>query len=194
MTLQPAEFLAECRRRGVRLSVTGDKIRASGTPPSKPDAFTRYLVHHKAALLPLIVPEKLALAPNPQEPGLPPVPEVGVGEASVSSKVASSEPDEQESESAEVFTVLVQQALADAYLEAQEGTLNARLGTWAKSRGVTVRDPSRWLALAVARAERLEARYGPRWFTVNEAGVELADDLAAFALWYLREETEALPE
>jgi hypothetical protein len=69
MTRKPAEFLAECRRRGVRLSASGGKIRASGTPPSRPESFARYLTLHKNELLDLLTPgavsRSFATAPNP---------------------------------------------------------------------------------------------------------------------------------
>lgn len=54
MTPAPSDFVTTCNRRGIRLQVVGDKIRATGTPPPNPEAFAAYLRAHKPALLELL--------------------------------------------------------------------------------------------------------------------------------------------
>lgn len=44
-------FLAECQRRGIKLTVQGETIKASGRPPAKPEAFKAYLIAKKPELL-----------------------------------------------------------------------------------------------------------------------------------------------
>lgn len=50
----PAEFVAECRQRGIKLTVKGDTIRATGKPPANPERFAAYLQKQKEELITLL--------------------------------------------------------------------------------------------------------------------------------------------
>ncbi|MBB6054110.1 hypothetical protein [Armatimonas rosea] len=50
----PADFLAECRKRGIKLAATNGTIKATGRPPARPDSFAKYLQTHKEELLSLL--------------------------------------------------------------------------------------------------------------------------------------------
>jgi hypothetical protein len=60
----PEAFLAECHRRGIRLTVSGETIKASGRPPARPEAFKAYLIAKKPELLKVLQ----APAINPKKP------------------------------------------------------------------------------------------------------------------------------
>lgn len=50
----PEAFLAECQRRGIRLTAEDSKIKASGRPPTNPSKFHAYLIAKKPELLALL--------------------------------------------------------------------------------------------------------------------------------------------
>ena len=50
----PEGFLAECRKRGIKLAVKGETIKATGKPPAKPEAFAAFLRAKKPELLALL--------------------------------------------------------------------------------------------------------------------------------------------
>lgn len=59
MTAQPSirtpeAFLAECRRRGIKLSLSGDRIEATGRRPANPEKFTAFLRAKKPELAALL--------------------------------------------------------------------------------------------------------------------------------------------
>ena len=54
-TLQtPEGFLAECQRRGIKLTAQGGTIKASGKPPANPEKFAAFLKAKKPELLALL--------------------------------------------------------------------------------------------------------------------------------------------
>ncbi|WP_309721159.1 hypothetical protein [Armatimonas sp.] len=65
----PEGFLAECQRRGIKLTIEGEKIRATGKPPAKPEAFAAFLRSRKSELLALLRPSE-----EPQQAAASPLP------------------------------------------------------------------------------------------------------------------------
>lgn len=172
--MTPAAFVDECRRRGVALRVSGDKLRAEGPP--QPAPVVRYLAAHKAEIINLLTTPAVA-TPAPS-----PAPLVGQVRAGVPEIERIREPDADafaDDDTEEAFNARMQRL----YLAARAGLLPRDL-TSEHGDGWPPEDANRWVLATfewVRGAARLHGQGSENYFRAigdHLAGLEdLADRL-----------------
>ena len=193
--LTPAEFVATCRRKGIRLRVVGEKIKASGNPPAHPEVFAAYLKAQKPALVEILTGNVFAVAHNPA-PAPETAPRAGIAPEAPTRPVdapmarlgtdVSQEPAATATETAIEEDELREQAQVSAVLLSAWRALWAgrlAVGAFELGPGRWVTDPARWLQWAAKRRAYLLHEHGPTWWDTDDGQI-LARDLYTFADWY----------
>lgn len=187
----PAEFVATCGRRGIRLRVVGDKIKATGNPPANPEAFAAYLKAQKPELVEILTGNVFAVARTPAQEAqggqtTPPNAQRGLL-APPDAKQGIPAGVEGWDEAPEV-AVAMRRRIRAAVDQARAGTF-PELGPVELGSGRTVSNPPVWLLAAVKRLRRAvdalqQTRFGTpayaeRWHIAAEivADMETVADL-----------------